>query len=182
MKTLSIFSALLLSSTLLACNKEESKDAGSKDKVEAAAKVAPEAGKVAPEATKTAAVAKADAPAHECGAAEGKAPAEHDGMDCMKKTEEMAEGEGCNQWDEAADKVSKQDVPKDAQWSVLAVSGMTCGGCERRIIANVGVLDGVVAVEADSELGQVRVAVASGNTKAPDAARAKIEELGYKLQ
>ncbi|MBL4634091.1 MAG: heavy-metal-associated domain-containing protein [Kofleriaceae bacterium] len=59
---------------------------------------------------------------------------------------------------------------------------MTCGGCERRIIANVGKLDGILAVEADSELGQVRVAFAAGDTKASDAARTQITELGYKLQ
>ncbi len=184
MKTLTVLSALALSASLFACDKTDKK-------AEESAKTTPVETTTAKvektEATKTAAAAApAEEPGHECGAAEGKTPAEHEGMDCMKKTAEMAamgEGEGgCNKWDDAADKIAKQEVPADAQWSVLAVTGMTCGGCERRIIANVGKLDGILAVEADSELGQVRVAFAAGDTKASDAARTQITELGYKLQ
>jgi copper chaperone CopZ len=120
-----------------------------------------------------------------CAGADGKADGEHSGADCMKKSADMAddgEGMGCNKWDDAADEVAKRDVPVDADWNVLAVTGMTCGGCERRIIANVGELDGVVSVEADAELGKVRVAIAKGNATAGDAAKAKILELGYKVQ
>lgn len=180
MKYLSIVSALALSATLLACDKEEKQ-------VETAPKTAEaEATQVAAATpTNTTNQTGGEEAGYECGAAEGKAPTEHAAKDCMKKTEEMAaKGEegGCNQWDEAADKIARQEVPADAKWKVLAVSGMTCGGCERRIIANVGKLDGVVAVEADSELGQVRVAIAAGNKDAGDAARSKITELGYKLQ
>jgi copper chaperone CopZ len=99
----------------------------------------------------------------------------------------MAEGEscgmpgsGCNQWDEAAAKV-KRDAPGDAIWITYSVQGMHCGGCERRIIANVGELDGVMAVEADAELGKVRVAAAAGkNVEA--AARERILSLGYRVQ
>ena len=106
-------------------------------------------------------------------------------MNCMKKSAEMAEageGMGCNQWDEAADKVAQRQVPTDAEWQVLDVTGMSCGGCERRIIANVGKLDGVVSVEADAELGKVRVAVAKGHETARDEAKAKILSLGYRIQ
>jgi copper chaperone CopZ len=106
----------------------------------------------------------------------------HAGADCAKKSAESGEGMGCNKWDKEAAAISKRDIPKDASWQVLKVEGMTCGGCEQRIIANVGKLEGVVAVEADSELGQVRVAVASGDTAAGGAASAKISELGYTVQ
>lgn len=145
-----------------------------------------EPAKTEPAASATAAATTAAAAADEasCAGADGTA-GDHSGADCMKKTAEMAaegEGMGCNQWDDAADQIAKRDVPVDADWNVLAVSGMTCGGCERRIIANVGELDGVVSVEADAELGKVRVAIAKGNATASDAAKAKIAELGYKVQ
>ncbi len=106
----------------------------------------------------------------------------HDGADCAKKSAEAGEGMGCNKWEKAAATMAKQEIPDDANWKVLKVEGMTCGGCEQRIIANVGKIAGVVAVEADSELGQVRVAVASGNKEAGSAASAKISELGYTVQ
>lgn len=142
-------------------------------KAESAAKVA---ASVDPKAATATAAAEAEA---SCAGADGE---KHGGADCMKKSAEQGEGGGCNQWDEAAAEIAKKEVPTDAQWQVLKVEGMTCGGCERRIIANVGALDGVVAVEADSELGQVRVAIASGNTKAGKAAASKIGELGFKIQ
>lgn len=104
--------------------------------------------------------------AHECGGA-------------------MAEGEscagGCNQWDEAAAEVAKRAVPADAEWKTIPVSGMTCGGCERRIIASLGKVEGVLAVEADAELGQVRIATAHG-ADLRKVAVAKINELGYSAQ
>lgn len=184
MKTLSFISTLALSLSIAACAKDEKKSQET-PKAETTEKSA----EVKAESTKTAVLpageTAAEEPGHECGAAEGKSPSEHEGMDCMKKTGELAEkgeGAGCNKWDDAADKIAKQEIPADAKWSVMAVSGMTCGGCERRIIANVGKLAGVVGVEADSELGQVRVAVAEGNTEATDAAKAAIANLGYKLQ
>jgi copper chaperone len=88
---------------------------------------------------------------------------------------------GCNQWDEAAAEVIKRELPADAEWRTFAVSGMTCGGCERRVIANVGELDGVLAVEADAELGQVRIAVAPGNSELAGAAADRIGSLGYQV-
>lgn len=166
-------SALLLAG---ACQKDKTDEKS--EEVAAAAK--------ASEATASAA-APTEQAADEasCAGAEGKAAGEHDGMDCMKKTaamEEAGEGMGCNQWNDAADKVAQRDIPTDADWNVLSVTGMSCGGCERRIIANVGALEGVVSVEADAELGKVRVAVAKGNTTAGDAAKAKIKALGYRIQ
>jgi copper chaperone CopZ len=152
-----------------ACDKAESTETAPA-KVEVAANTA---------AAHTAAAHTAAEGEEACAGDDGE---EHSGADCMKKSAEMGEGMGCNQWDEAAAAVNKKEIPADAKWQVLKVEGMTCGGCERRIIANVGALEGVVAVEADSELGQVRVAVASGHEDASKAARTKIDELGYKVQ
>lgn len=149
------------------------------DKADSASEKTPSAEiAVVPTATATT-TAKADPGEASCAGADKE---KHAGADCMKKSAEAGEGMGCNKWDEAAAAIGKQDIPEDASWQVLKVEGMTCGGCERRIIANLGKLEGVVAVEADSELGQVRVAVASGNSKASNAASAKISELGYTVQ
>ena len=97
----------------------------------------------------------------------------------------MAEGEscegGCNQWDEAAAEVARRPVPRDAEWKTIQVSGMTCGGCERRITASLGKVDGVLAVEADAELGQVRIATARGKDLRKVAVDA-INQLGYSAQ
>lgn len=113
-----------------------------------------------------------------CGGGEGG---------CCGGGEEMAGGAscggegGCNKWDEAAGEVATREVPKDADWKAIPVSGMTCGGCERRIIANLGKLDGVLAVEADAELGQVRVAMARG-MDVRKAAVERINSLGYRAE
>jgi len=93
-----------------------------------------------------------------------------------------SESGGCNQWDEAAAEVIERDVPKDAIWTTLKVTGMTCGGCERRIIANLGGIDGVYAVEADAELGQVRLAVDKSKPKLASVAAERIGSLGYRVQ
>jgi copper chaperone CopZ len=177
MKTSLVLSfALFTSLGLSACDKAESNEAAPA-KAEVATKVAANAAVDPAAAT---AIAAAPAEGEEaCAGADGK---EHDGADCMKKSAEAGEGMGCNQWDDAAAAVNKKDIPADAKWQVLKVEGMTCGGCERRIIANVGALEGVVAVEADSELGQVRVALASGKDDVGKAAKSKIGELGYKVQ
>jgi copper chaperone CopZ len=62
------------------------------------------------------------------------------------------------------------------------VSGMTCGGCERRIIAKLGEIEGILAVEADAELGQVRFAYAHGADALARTATEQISSLGYKVQ
>ena len=157
---------------LAACDKAETKAPAP----EAPEAVKTEATTAALTATKTAEAAGDEA------ACDGADNPNHDGADCMKKSAEAGEGKGCSQWDEAAAAVNKQEIHAGASWQVLKVEGMTCGGCERRIIANVGKLEGVVAVEADSELGQVRVAVASDSDSAKNAASDKISELGYKVQ
>jgi copper chaperone CopZ len=168
--------------------------AGACDKSDSAAGQASKATTTAKVAETSAAHHASTAPSEEdenCAAADNE-DGTCGGEDCMDKTAEMemamaADGEegeamGCNKWNEAADAVAQRDIPADAEWSVMDVSGMHCGGCERRVIANLGGLDGVYAVEADAELGQVRVAYAKGNAHARDAARAKIGELGYKVQ
>lgn len=156
---------------LVACDKAETKSQ------EAAEVVVADTKDVALTAAKT-----VEAAAEGKAGCDGAKDKNHDGAECAKKSAESGEGMGCNKWDEAAAAISKQEIPTDASWAVLKVDGMTCGGCERRIIANVGKLEGVVAVEADSELGQVRVAVASGSKGATDLASAKISELGYTVQ
>lgn len=88
---------------------------------------------------------------------------------------------GCNQWDEAAHEVARRTVPPKAQWENFAVKGMHCAGCERRIIANVGTLAGVISVEADAELGQVRVASAPG-ADLHKAVVDRINSLGYQAE
>lgn len=95
----------------------------------------------------------------------------------MEPSEHHAEG-SCNQWDEAAAQVARREVPPDAEWKTIPVTGMTCGGCERRIIASLGKVQGVLAVEADAELGQVRIATARG-TDLRDLAVETINQLGY---
>ena len=61
------------------------------------------------------------------------------------------------------------------------MQGMTCAGCERRVIANLGQLEGVLAVEADAELGQVRIAMAQGGDLRK-AAVDRINSLGYQAR
>ncbi len=104
-------------------------------------------------------------------------------MNCAssKKNESDKPAGGCNQWDAEAASVLKKKVPTDATWTIYRVSGMKCGGCERRVIAKIGTLKGVVGVEADAELGQVRVAT---SPKSPDAAKRAREALNglYKIE
>jgi copper chaperone CopZ len=95
---------------------------------------------------------------------------------------EEGEAGGCSQWDAKAAEVARRATPTDAEWVTIAVKGMSCGGCERRIVANLGQVDGILGVEADAELGQVRVAYAKGNDRMSADARARIAALGYKLQ
>lgn len=145
--------------------------------------------------TAAAAVAPKAAEADKTATAPAAAKAEGEGMSCGN--EKMAEGEascgdmakgegeaggGCSQWDEAAAEVAKKSTPADAVWATIPVKGMTCGGCERRIVANLGKVDGILGVEADSELGQVRVAFAKGNDKIATDARTHIASLGYQPQ
>jgi copper chaperone CopZ len=97
---------------------------------------------------------------------------------CEGMTEAGSCSGGCDQFDEAAAEVARRPVPASAVWQTIPVSGMVCGGCERRIIASVGQLQGVLAVEADAELGQVRIAMAPGKDLRRTAV-ARINSLGY---
>lgn len=147
----------------------------------AAAKVAeqPAAAKVAAEPTQTAAVDKADED-YSCAGDKDKAVAESDEPSCgSMKDKEVG---GCNKWDEAAAEVIERDVPENATWTTLKVAGMTCGGCERRVIAKLGALDGVFSVEADAEMGQVRVAMDKSKPKLASVAAEAISALGYRVQ
>lgn len=102
------------------------------------------------------------------------------GGSCCGGEADMCAG-GCTKWDDAAGEVAKRTVPANARWKTIKVSGMTCGGCERRIIANLGKLDGVLAVEADAEMGEVRVAMAQ-DADLRTAAIERINSLGYSAQ
>jgi len=165
MKTLAVIGALSLLA-LSACDKHAS------DKSQPKATSA----KVVPAASDTAEAVPANAAAT---AAYG----EDEPMGCAGKGEAHADScsGGCDQWDSAAAEVAKRKIPADAEWNTIPVSGMTCGGCERRVIANLGKLDGVLAVEADAELGQVRVAMAHGQ-KLRKSAVERINSLGYKAE
>lgn len=91
-------------------------------------------------------------------------------------------GSSCNQWDEEAMAVTKRKVPADAVWKTWTVDGMHCGGCERRVMAKVGELDGVVAVKANAGIGEVSVAVAPGKEATLDSVPQRIASLGYRVQ
>ena len=112
-----------------------------------------------------------------------EAKADGETMSCAgsKKGENDDPAGGCNQWDAEAARVLEKKVPADATWTIYRVSGMKCGGCERRVIAKLGTLEGVVGVEADAEMGQVRVAT---SPKSPDAAKRAREALNglYKIE
>ncbi|MGA6203494.1 heavy-metal-associated domain-containing protein [Nocardia testacea] len=63
--------------------------------------------------------------------------------------------------------------------SIIAVAGMTCGGCASKVRAEIGALDGVTGVEADPATG--RVTVESGATVDPDAISTAVEAAGYRV-
>ncbi|MEV5169980.1 heavy-metal-associated domain-containing protein [Streptomyces flaveolus] len=59
------------------------------------------------------------------------------------------------------------------------VSGMTCGHCETAVSQEISALDGVTAVTAVAETGEVKV-----TSTAPldqEAVRAAVDEAGYEL-
>jgi copper chaperone CopZ len=161
----------LLTLGLVACTKDKPKDETA-DTPETATKVA----------TAPAAAAPAKHAEHQAGGTEDNYNCEGAGQahECEGADKEH-EGGGCNQWDDAASEVTKRKVTDDAVWVSFDVDGMTCGGCERRIQAKVGELDGVVAVEASSELSRVRIAFSKG-AENETAARERIASLGYKVR
>jgi copper chaperone CopZ len=72
-------------------------------------------------------------------------------------------------------------APSNAAWTTLAVTGMHCGGCARRIERALAGVDGVLGVEADFAKAQVRVATASG-VNAKHLVQPTIDGLGYHVQ
>ena len=60
----------------------------------------------------------------------------------------------------------------------LRVSGIHCDGCERRIEAALGQIDGVVRSDADHESGTVTVTIDPSKTS-EDAVRASIARAGF---
>jgi len=171
MRTHAFSVALLLVMSTSSCEKTDSpSQPASASKTVASPVAAKPAAAVAAAPHKTAAVAKStEGQQHNCAG--------------EKKTGAACGGPGssCNQWDEAAAKVIKRTPPKDAKWTTFSVSGMHCGGCERRIIANLGQLEGVVSVEADAESGKVRVASAPDGKVGRAQLVSTIEGLGYKV-
>lgn len=65
---------------------------------------------------------------------------------------------------------------------VLAVAGMDCGACERRLQTVLGRMDGVGQVDADHSIGQVRVRFDAARTDAAALTRGateRIEQAGF---
>ncbi|WP_406433443.1 heavy-metal-associated domain-containing protein [Streptomyces sp. NBC_01589] len=71
------------------------------------------------------------------------------------------------------------DVQGIGVTTVYKVSGMTCGHCESSVSQEISALDGVTAVKAVADTGEVTV-----NSAAPldeEAVRAAVDEAGYEL-
>jgi copper chaperone len=63
--------------------------------------------------------------------------------------------------------------------TTLDVDGMACGGCEANVTDHLEALDGIDAVSADHEAGEVRVEH-DAETGA-DSIRDAVEEAGYEV-
>jgi copper chaperone CopZ len=63
---------------------------------------------------------------------------------------------------------------------ILHVTGMTCGGCENAVKRAVGKMPGVASVEASHLEQRVTVDYNEAQT-GPDAVKARIETLGYRV-
>lgn len=61
----------------------------------------------------------------------------------------------------------------------LAVTGMSCSGCERNVTDALERLDGVRAVEADHETDTVELVVA--DSVSDDIVHAAVERAGYEV-
>ena len=70
-------------------------------------------------------------------------------------------------------------APGDATTVVYAVSGMSCGHCEKAISDELTALPGVTVAKADAASG--RVSVRSVEPLDDDAVRAAVDEAGYEL-
>ncbi|MGW7004196.1 heavy-metal-associated domain-containing protein [Streptomyces sp. NPDC054933] len=70
-------------------------------------------------------------------------------------------------------------INSDTATVVYAVSGMSCGHCEKAISGELSALPGVTAVEANAKTG--RVSVTATAPLDDDAVRAAVDEAGYEL-
>ncbi len=91
-------------------------------------------------------------------------------------------GGTCGEANSAA--VKWADLPADAQWAKLQVTGMHCGGCARRIERALAKVDGVVGVDIDVTTGSVKVALAKtvSPTEARSLVKPTIDALGYQVR
>ncbi|MFD3504626.1 heavy-metal-associated domain-containing protein [Streptomyces sp. NPDC058678] len=71
------------------------------------------------------------------------------------------------------------DVQGAGVTTVYRVSGMTCGHCEGAVSQEISALDGVTAVKAVADTGEVTVTSAAPLEDA--AVRAAVNEAGYEL-
>jgi Cd2+/Zn2+-exporting ATPase len=63
----------------------------------------------------------------------------------------------------------------------LQVEGMDCGGCERKVEAALGRLEGIGEVSASSVTGSVRIHPQQDTTPSHEAIERILNELGYQL-
>jgi copper chaperone CopZ len=73
-------------------------------------------------------------------------------------------------------------VPAEAVWTSLAVDGMTCDGCARRIELTLAHVEGVVGVRVDHAAGKVEVASEGDATAVRDRVAPRIAQLGYTVR
>lgn len=111
----------------------------------------------------------AEAPAHECG---DKAKEET----CAGKEE----GACCGGWDKVP--VEHAQIPDNAEWTTLKVSGMSCGGCAKRIQASLTGIEGVIDIQVDHTTGEVKIAAAPGTQDVRGRVAPRLNELGYTVQ
>ncbi|NLU66135.1 heavy-metal-associated domain-containing protein [Streptomyces sp. HNM0574] len=67
----------------------------------------------------------------------------------------------------------------DAQETVYAVSGMTCGHCKSTLTKEIGALDSVISVDVDVAGG--RVTVTTGGEPDDGLIAKVVDEAGYEL-
>nr|WP_299246069.1 heavy metal translocating P-type ATPase [uncultured Halomonas sp.] len=78
--------------------------------------------------------------------------------------------------------MSESTHHQDAPALTLRVEGMDCGGCERKVEAALGRLEGIEAVSANSVTGSVMVHPRQGASPSPQVIERTIGELGYTVR
>ena len=61
----------------------------------------------------------------------------------------------------------------------LDVEGMMCSGCENRIKNAVGSIEGIESVDANHEIGKVKVTMSEDKTK---EVKERIEDIGFTVK